>query len=167
MKKKALITGITGQDGAYLAKLLLEKNYKVYGTVRRSTSEKFNKLKSLNIYNDIVFCDFDLLELSNIQEVIKKTKPNEIYHLAAQSFVPTSFTVPIVTTDMNALGTLRILDTIKSIDKKIKFYQASTSEMFGKVQEVPQSENTPFYPRSPYGVSKLFSHWIPKLKEIK
>ena len=160
MKKKALITGVTGQDGAYLAKLLLEKNYKVYGTVRRSTSEKFNKLKSLNIHNDIVFCDFDLLELSNIQEVIKKTKPNEIYHLAAQSFVPTSFTVPIVTTDMNALGTLRILDTIKSIDKKIKFYQASTSEMFGKAQEVPQSENTPFYPRSPYGVSKLFSHWI-------
>jgi len=159
-RKKALITGITGQDGGYLAKLLINKNYKVYGTVRRSTSEKFTNLKELNIYDKIIFCDFDLLELSNIQETIKKIKPDEIYHLAAQSFVPTSFTVPIVTTDINSLGTLRILDSIKSTNRNIKFYQASTSEMFGKAAELPQSENTPFYPRSPYGVSKLYSHWI-------
>ena len=160
MKKKALITGITGQDGAYLAKLLLDKNYRVFGTVRRSTSEKFSKLNLLGIENKITYCDFDLLELSNIQDVIKRVNPNEIYHLAAQSFVPTSFDVPIVTSDMNGLGTLRILDAIKSINRNIKFYQASTSEMFGKVVEIPQSEKTPFYPRSPYGVSKLFSHWI-------
>ena len=158
--KRALITGITGQDGAYLAKLLIDKGYKVFGTVRRSTSEKFINLKYLNVFDKIKFYDFDLLELSNIQNVIKETKPHEIYHLAAQSFVPTSFKVPIVTTDINSLGTLRILDSINTIDKKIKFYQASTSEMFGKVVQVPQTEKTPFYPRSPYGVSKLFSHWI-------
>ena len=158
--KVALITGITGQDGAYLAKLLIDKGYKVFGTVRRSTSEKFINLKYLNVYDKIKFYDFDLLELSNIQNVIKLSKPDEIYHLAAQSFVPTSFQVPIVTTDINALGTLRILDSINSINKKIKFYQASTSEMFGKVVQTPQTEKTPFYPRSPYGVSKAFSHWI-------
>ena len=158
--KRALITGITGQDGAYLAKLLIDKGYKVFGTVRRSTSEKFINLKYLNLYDKIKFYDFDLLELSNIQNVIKLSKPDEIYHLAAQSFVPTSFQVPIVTTDINALGTLRILDSINSINKKIKFYQASTSEMFGKVVQTPQTEKTPFYPRSPYGVSKAFSHWI-------
>tara|TARA_E500000178_G_scaffold242764_1_gene239263 strand:+ start:629 stop:1678 length:1050 start_codon:yes stop_codon:yes gene_type:complete len=158
--KRALITGITGQDGAYLSKLLIDKGYKVFGTVRRSTSEKFVNLKYLNVFDKIKFYDFDLLELSNIQNVIKETKPHEIYHLAAQSFVPTSFQVPIVTTDINSLGTLRILDSINSINKKIKFYQASTSEMFGKVAQIPQSEKTPFYPRSPYGVSKLFSHWI-------
>tara|TARA_B100000073_G_scaffold345744_1_gene355503 strand:- start:8 stop:1030 length:1023 start_codon:yes stop_codon:yes gene_type:complete len=158
--KRALITGITGQDGAYLAKLLIDKGYKVFGTVRRSTSEKFVNLKYLNVYNKVKFYDFDLLELSNIQNVIKDSRPDEIYHLAAQSFVPTSFQVPIVTTDINSLGTLRILDSINSINKKIKFYQASTSEMFGKVVQIPQSEKTPFYPRSPYGVSKVFSHWI-------
>ncbi len=158
--KRALITGITGQDGAYLAKLLIDKGYKVFGTVRRSTSEKFINLKYLNVFNNIKFYDFDLLELSNIQNVIKESRPDEIYHLAAQSFVPTSFQVPIVTTDINSLGTLRILDSINSINKKIKFYQASTSEMFGKVVQIPQSEKTPFYPRSPYGVSKVFSHWI-------
>ena len=158
--KRALITGITGQDGAYLAKLLIDKGYKVFGTVRRSTSEKFINLKYLNVYDKIKFYDFDLLELSNIQNVIKLSKPDEIYHLAAQSFVPTSFQVPIVTTDINSLGTLRILDSINSINKKIKFYQASTSEMFGKVVQTPQTEKTPFYPRSPYGVSKAFSHWI-------
>jgi len=124
--KRALITGITGQDGAYLANLLLDKGYKVFGTVRRSTSEKFLNLKHLGIYENIDFCDFDLLEISNIQNVIKKTKPDEIYHLAAQSFVPTSFEVPIVTTDINALGTLRILDSINAINRKIKFYQASS-----------------------------------------
>ncbi len=161
MKRKvALITGITGQDGAYLAQLLLKKNYKVYGTCRRSTSEKFTNLKHLNIDNKISYCDFDLLEFSNILETIDKINPTEIYNLAAQSFVPTSFNVPIVTTDINSLGALRILEAIRISKKNIKFYQASTSEMFGKVTQIPQTEKTPFYPRSPYGVAKLYSHWI-------
>ena len=161
MKKKiALITGITGQDGAYLAQLLLKKNYKVYGTCRRSTSEKFTSLKHLNIDDKISYCDFDLLEFSNILETIAKINPTEIYNLAAQSFVPTSFNVPIVTTDINSLGALRILEAIRISKKNIKFYQASTSEMFGKVTQIPQTEKTPFYPRSPYGVAKLYSHWI-------
>ena len=161
MKKiKALITGINGQDGAYLAKFLVDKGYKVYGTCRRSTSEKFTRLKALNVYDKIELYDFDLLEMTNIYETIKKIRPHEIYNLAAQSFVPSSFNVPIVTTDINALGTIRILEAIKSIDRKIKFYQASTSEMFGKVKEIPQNEETPFYPRSPYGVAKLYAHWI-------
>ena len=161
MKKiKALITGINGQDGAYLAKFLVDKGYKVYGTCRRSTSEKFTRLKALNVYDKVQLYDFDLLEMTNIYETIKKIRPHEIYNLAAQSFVPSSFNVPIVTTDINALGTIRILEAIKSIDRKIKFYQASTSEMFGKVKEIPQNEETPFYPRSPYGVAKLYAHWI-------
>ena len=161
MKKKvALITGITGQDGAYLARLLLKKNYKVYGTVRRSTSENFASLRHLDIDNKISYCDFDLLEFSNILETINKIKPTEIYNLAAQSFVPTSFNVPIVTTDINSLGALRILEAIRISKRNIKFYQASTSEMFGKVTQIPQNEKTPFYPRSPYGVAKLYSHWI-------
>lgn len=161
MKKiKALITGINGQDGAYLAKFLVDKGYKVYGTCRRSTSEKFTRLKALNVYDKVELYDFDLLEMTNIYETIKKIRPHEIYNLAAQSFVPSSFNVPIVTTDINALGTIRILEAIKSIDRKIKFYQASTSEMFGKVKEIPQNEETPFYPRSPYGVAKLYAHWI-------
>jgi len=161
MKRKvALITGITGQDGAYLSQLLLKKNYKVYGTCRRSTSEKFTSLKHLNIDNKISYCDFDLLEFSNILETIDKINPTEIYNLAAQSFVPTSFNVPIVTTDINSLGALRILEAIRISKKNIKFYQASTSEMFGKVTQIPQTEETPFYPRSPYGVAKLYSHWI-------
>ncbi len=159
-KKKALITGINGQDGAYLSKLLLDKGYKVYGTCRRSTSERFTRLKILGVFDKVHLYDFDLLEVSNIQKIIKEIMPDEIYNLAAQSFVPSSFTVPIVTTDINALGTLRILDAIHLINKKIKFYQASTSEMFGKVKEIPQNEFTPFHPRSPYGVSKLFAHWI-------
>jgi GDPmannose 4,6-dehydratase len=159
-KKKALITGINGQDGAYLSKLLLDKGYKVYGTCRRSTSERFTRLKILGVFDKVHLYDFDLLEVSNIQKIIKEIMPDEIYNLAAQSFVPSSFTVPIVTADINALGTLRILDAIHLINKKIKFYQASTSEMFGKVKETPQNESTPFHPRSPYGVSKLFAHWI-------
>ncbi len=159
-KRKALITGINGQDGAYLAKLLLEKNYRVYGTCRRSTSEKFTRLKELKIFNKIILFDFDLLEMTNIYETIKAVMPNEVYNLAAQSFVPSSFSVPIVTSDINALGTIRLLEAIKNIDKKIRFYQASTSEMFGKVTQTPQNEKTPFYPRSPYGVAKLYAHWI-------
>ena len=160
MSKKALITGITGQDGAYLSKLLLNKGYKVYGTARRSASEKFWRLEYLGIKDQIELIDFDLLEITNIQKVIKDIEPDEVYNLAAQSFVPTSFELPILTTDINSLGALRILDSILSTNSNIKFYQASTSEMFGKVQEVPQTELTRFYPRSPYGVSKLYSHYI-------
>ena len=158
--KKALITGITGQDGAYLSQLLLKKGYKVYGTARRSASENFWRLEYLGIKEKINLIDFDLLEISNIQNVIESIKPDEVYNLAAQSFVPTSFELPILTTDINSLGALRILDTIRNFDPTIKFYQASTSEMFGKVQDIPQTENTKFYPRSPYGVSKLYSHFI-------
>ena len=139
---------------------MLDKGYKVYGTCRRSTSERFTRLKILGVFDKVHLYDFDLLEVSNIQKIIKEIMPDEIYNLAAQSFVPSSFTVPIVTADINALGTLRILDAIHLINKKIKFYQASTSEMFGKVKEIPQNESTPFHPRSPYGVSKLFAHWI-------
>lgn len=160
MSKKALITGITGQDGAYLSQLLLNKGYKVYGTARRSASEKFWRLEYLGIKDQIELIDFDLLEITNIQKVIKDIEPDEVYNLAAQSFVPTSFELPILTTDINSLGALRILDSILSTNSNIKFYQASTSEMFGKVQEVPQTELTRFYPRSPYGVSKLYSHYI-------
>ena len=156
--KNALITGITGQDGAYLAKFLIDKGYNVFGTVRRGASEKMSRLEFLEIKDQVNFVDFDLLELSNIQKIIKETEPDEIYNLAAQSFVPTSFSLPILTSDINALGVVRILDTILNFKKEIKFYQASTSEMFGKVKEVPQNESTGFHPRSPYGVSKLFSH---------
>ena len=156
--KNALITGITGQDGAYLAKFLIDKGYNVFGTVRRGASEKLSRLEFLEIKDQVNFVDFDLLELSNIQKIIKETEPDEIYNLAAQSFVPTSFSLPILTSDINALSVVRILDTILNFDKEIKFYQASTSEMFGKVKEVPQNESTGFHPRSPYGVSKLFSH---------
>ena len=156
--KVALITGVTGQDGAYLSKLLVKKGYKVYGTARRGASEKFSRLEFLNIKNKINIIDFDLLELSNIQKIIKEIEPDEIYNLAAQSFVPTSFELPILTSDINSLGVVRLLDSIVNINKDIKFYQASTSEMFGKVTETPQSERTSLYPRSPYGVSKVFSH---------
>ena len=158
--KTALITGITGQDGSYLAKFLLDKDYTVYGTVRRGASEKFSRLEFLKIKDKVKYIDFDLLELSNIQKVVRDIKPDEIYNLAAQSFVPTSFSLPILTSDINALGVTRLLDTVLNVDKNIRFYQASTSEMFGKVQEVPQSEITNFYPRSPYGVSKLFAHYM-------
>jgi len=156
----ALIIGITGQDGAYLSKYLLEKGYKVYGTARRSSTDSYFRLDYLGISKDVEIIDFDLLESSNIQRTIKKIKPNEVYNLGAQSFVPTSFELPILTTDINALGVVRILDAILNIDKSIRFYQASTSEMFGKVTSTPQNELTRFYPRSPYAVSKVFSHYI-------
>ena len=154
----ALIIGVTGQDGAYLSQFLLNKGYKVYGTARRSSSDSFSRLNYLGIKNDVKIIDFDLLELSNIHRTIEKIKPNEIYNLAAQSFVPTSFELPILTSDINSLGVVRILNCILKIDKSIKFYQASTSEMFGKVEATPQTELTRFHPRSPYAVSKLFSH---------
>jgi GDPmannose 4,6-dehydratase len=160
MSKKALITGIRGQDGAYLAELLLKKGYQVYGADRRSGDSGFWRLKELGIYSDVKMLYMDLLELTNIMHEIKKVKPDEIYNLAAQSFVHVSFDQPILTSDINALGVLRILEALRTVKPDTRFYQASTSEMFGRVQEMPQTETTPFYPRSPYGVAKLFAHWI-------
>jgi GDPmannose 4,6-dehydratase len=165
--KKALITGITGQDGSYLAELLLEKGYEVHGLIRRSSS--FNTGRIEHIYQDPhtnnrrLFLHYgDLSDASNLSRLLEKIKPDEIYNLAAQSHVRVSFDIPEYTADTTGLGTLRILDAIKENNLKTKFYQASSSEMFGKVQETPQTENTPFYPRSPYGVAKLFAHWITK-----
>ncbi len=160
MGKRALITGIRGQDGAYLSKLLLEKGYEVYGADRRSGGSSFWRLKELGIEKDIKILYMDLLELTNIMRVIEKMMPDEVYNLAAQSFVQVSFEQPCLTSDVNAMGVLRMLETLRTIKPDAKFYQASTSEMFGKVQAMPQNEKTPFYPRSPYGVAKLFGHCI-------
>ena len=159
MAKTALITGITGQDGAYLSKLLLEKGYQVFGGFRRAAGQsKFENLAALGIENQIIMHDFELAEYSNIQRTIEKIAPDEIYNLAAQSFVGASFEVPIYTVDVNALGVMRILETIRSVNAKTRFYQASTSEMFG-LSPPPQDENTAFYPRSPYANGKLLAHW--------
>ena len=158
--KKALITGIRGQDGAYLAKFLLEKGYEVYGADRRSGDTNFWRLKELGIEKEVKIVYMDLLELTNIMRIIEKVQPDEVYNLAAQSFVQASFEQPILTAEVDAMGVLRLLEAIRQIKPDTKFYQASTSEMFGKVQEIPQTEKTPFYPRSPYGVAKLFGHWI-------
>lgn len=160
--KKALITGISGQDGSYLAQLLLEKGYKVYGADRRRVDSDYWRLKYLGINNDVEHVYMDLLEYSNIFNVIKNINPDEIYNLGAQSFVGSSFSQPILTSNINSLGCLRILESIRIINPECKFYQASTSEMFGKVQEVPQNEETTLYPRSPYGVSKVYSHYMVK-----
>ena len=159
--KKVLITGISGQDGSYLAEFLLEKNYEVHGLVRRNSSY-VDQPNLRNIKNDIIPHFGDLTDTTNLRNVIEKICPDEIYNLAAQSHVGVSFEMSEYTAEVDALGTLRILDVIKGLDsrKKVKFYQASTSELFGKVQETPQTEKTPFYPRSPYGCSKLFAHWI-------
>ena len=157
MSKTALVTGITGQDGAYLAELLLERGYKVYGAQRRNTGIQHWRTDRLGITSDI---DFELNEISNIQRVIEDTTPDEIYNLAAQSFVKLSFDQPLYTSDTNFFGPARILECIKDTD--IKFYQAGTSEMYGMVQELPQNESTPFYPRSPYGVAKLAAYWMVK-----
>ena len=158
--KKALITGITGQDGAYLTKLLLEKGYEVHGAYRRSASVNLWRLEELGLAQQVHFQPFDLLEYSNIQRTLEKVQPDEIYNLAAQSFVALSFEQPLYTGDVDALGVTRMLEAIRTVNPKIRFYQASTSEMFGKVQAIPQTESTPFYPRSPYGVAKLYAHWI-------
>ena len=158
--KKALITGISGQDGSYLAELLLSKGYKVYGAQRRNTGNKYWRLDELGITNKIEFVDIDLSEPYNIEHVIDKIEPDELYNLAAQSFVGLSFEQPQVTTISNSLGVLNILEVIRNKHPKIKFYQASTSEMFGKVTETPQNETTRFYPRSPYGCSKAYSHYL-------
>ncbi|MBA2849529.1 GDP-mannose 4,6-dehydratase [Thermosulfuriphilus ammonigenes] len=160
MDKVALITGIRGQDGAYLAEFLLKKGYKVYGADRRSADSTNWRLKELGIDKEVEIVYMDLLELTNVIKTIEQVKPDEVYNLAAQSFVGVSFQQPILTSDVNALGVLRLLEAIRLFSPHVKFYQASTSELFGKVCEIPQTEKTPFYPRSPYGVAKLFGHWI-------
>ena len=160
--KKALITGISGQDGAYLAKFLLEKNYQVFGLDRRTASNNFWRLNALNINDKIIKIQVDITEFTNITNVISENKFDEIYNLAAQSFVGSSWDNPITTTNINSVAVTNLLDSIYRFSPKSKFYQASTSEMFGKIQKKKQDEDTPFYPRSPYGVSKLYSHWIVK-----
>ncbi len=159
MARRALITGITGQDGAYLAKYLLEKGYEVYGTYRRSTAANQWRLQELGIADRVTLVPMDLLEFSNILRMLEQTRADETYNLAAQSFVGLSFEQPIYTGDVNGLGVARLLEAIRVVNPHIRFYQASSSEMFGKAQEVPQTERTPFYPRSPYGVAKLYAHW--------
>ena len=160
MGKTALITGVSGQDGAYLSKLLLKKGYKVIGGDRRAASNSFWRLKKLKILQDIEIVNLDVCEFSNVLNVVEKYKPNEIYNLAAQSFVGSSFDLPLVTSDSTAIGATRILDAIKTVSRKTKFYQASSSEMFGKVAETPQNEKTVFHPRSPYAVSKVYAHMM-------
>ena len=160
MSKKALITGVSGQDGAYLAQFLLDQGYEVFGAYRRSSSPHAWRLRELGIEERVKFVPIDLLEYSNIQSLVREIRPNEFYNLGAQSFVAESFAQPLYTSDVGGLGVLRCLQVIRDVDPEIRFYQASTSEMFGKAREVPQNESTPFYPRSPYGVAKLFGHWI-------
>ena len=158
MTKRALITGITGQDGSYLAELLLEKGYHVSGMVRRSSTVNFERIGHLQ--NDIELVSGDLLDEASMIEILRECRPDEVYNLAAQSFVQASFKQPVLTGETTALGVTRLLDAIRLVDQDVRFYQASSSEMFGKVVEVPQRELTPFYPRSPYGVAKLYGHWI-------
>jgi GDPmannose 4,6-dehydratase len=154
----ALITGITGQDGSYLAELLLSKGYRVIGMARRASTVTYERIQ--HILDDITIIQGDLTDQGSLLSMLEEYKPDEIYNLAAQSFVPTSWNQPVLTGDVTALGVTRILEAIRFINPKIKFYQASSSEMFGKVLEVPQKETTPFYPRSPYGVAKVYAHWI-------
>jgi GDPmannose 4,6-dehydratase len=160
MSKTALITGITGQDGAYLAELLLKEGYTVVGAERRASSRNRGRLDELGITGDITFADFDLADQGNMLRALEKHAPDEVYNLAAQSFVALSFEQPVMTGDITGLGVARLLEAIRTVNPKIRFYQASTSEMFGKVQSTPQNEETPFYPRSPYGVAKLYGHWL-------
>ncbi len=160
--KRAIVTGIGGQDGAYLAQLLLEKGYEVYGTYRRSSTVNFWRIEYLGIQNDknLHLIEFDLTDQSNAIRMVSQIEPDEIYNLAAQSFVGVSFEQPIATSEATGLGALHLLEAIRIVNPSIRYYQASTSEMFGKVQEIPQKETTPFYPRSPYGVAKLYAHWM-------
>ncbi len=158
MSKRALITGITGQDGSYLAELLLEKDYEVLGMVRRSSTVNFERIAHLQ--DKITFVPGDLLDEISMIHILQEHRPQEVYNLAAQSFVQTSFGQPVLTGETTALGVTRLLDAIRLVDPEIRFYQASSSEMFGKVHEVPQKETTPFHPRSPYGVAKVYGHWI-------
>jgi GDPmannose 4,6-dehydratase len=156
--RHALITGITGQDGSYLAELLLEKGYDVIGMVRRSSTINFERIN--HIQDKLTLVSGDLLDQASMIDILEQHRPDEVYNLAAQSFVQTSWSQPVFTGETTALGVTRLLDAIRLVDPGIRFYQASTSEMFGKVHEVPQNENTPFYPRSPYGVAKVYGHWI-------
>lgn len=158
----AIVTGITGQDGAYLAQLLLEKGYSVFGTFRRASSVNYWRLDELNVleHPNLHLVEYDLTDLSSTIRLLQSTKAQEVYNLAAQSFVGVSFDQPITTAEITGIGPLNFLEAIRIVDPAIKYYQASTSEMFGKVQAVPQDESTPFYPRSPYGVAKLYAHWI-------
>ena len=160
--KKAIITGITGQDGAYLAELLLNKGYEVYGTYRRTASVNFWRIEELGIkdHENLHLVEYDLTDASNSIRMVAEIQPDEIYNLAAQSFVGVSFEQSLATAHITGLGAAHLLEAIRIVNPKIKFYQASTSEMFGKVQEIPQTEKTPFYPRSPYGVAKLYAHWM-------
>src|SRR5689334_15821326 len=160
--KTAIVTGITGQDGAYLAELLLSKGYRVYGTYRRTSSVNFWRIEELGIHNhpELHLVEHDLTDLSASIRLLQQTGASEVYNLAAQSFVGVSFDQPITTAEITGIGALKLLEAIRIVDPEIRFYQASTSEMFGKVQAVPQTEATPFYPRSPYGVAKLYGHWI-------
>lgn len=155
---RALITGITGQDGSYLAEFLLAKQYEVYGMVRRSSLENFERIQPIR--GKIKIVQADLLDQLSLINVMEEVRPEEVYNLAAQSFVPTSWSQPVLTAEFNAIGVCRLLEAIRLVNPKIRFYQASSSEMFGQVQETPQSEKTPFYPRSPYGIAKLYGHWI-------
>ena len=158
--KTALITGITGQDGAYLAEYLLSKGYKVVGIIRRLSTQNIERLAYLNIADKVKLLDGDVLDLSSLIRILREYKPGEVYNLAAQSFVGTSWQQPILTSNVTAIGALNVLEAIRLVDPSIKFYQASTSEMFGKIKETVQCETTPFHPRSPYGVSKLYAHWM-------
>lgn len=160
--KTALITGITGQDGAYLAELLLEKGYKVFGTYRRTSSVNFWRIEELGIsaHPNLSLVEYDLTDLSASIRLLEAAKPSEVYNLAAQSFVGVSFEQPLTTAEITGVGAVNLLEAIRIVNPQIRFYQASTSEMFGKVQEIPQKESTPFYPRSPYGVAKLYAHWM-------
>jgi len=156
--KRALITGVTGQDGSYLAEFLLSKGYDVHGMVRRSSTENFERISHLR--DRVTLHQADLLDQLSIIGLIKDVRPHEVYNLAAQSFVPTSWVQPVLTGEFTAIGVTKVLEAIRLVDPKIRFYQASSSEMFGKVQETPQTEKTPFWPRSPYGVAKVYGHWI-------
>ena len=161
-EKKAIITGITGQDGAYLAQLLLDKGYTVYGAYRRTSSVNFWRIEELAIqaHPQLHLVEYDLTDLGASIALVQKIQPDEIYNLAAQSFVGVSFEQPTTTAQITGIGALNLLEAIRLINPRIRFYQASTSEMFGKVQAIPQVEDTPFYPRSPYGVAKLYAHWM-------
>ncbi len=158
MATRALITGITGQDGSYLAELLLDKGYQVFGLVRRSSSENFERIS--HIQDRITLLSGDLMDEVSLINVLRDSRPREIYNLAAQSFVQTSWSQPVLTSETTALGVTRMLDAIRIVDPEVRFYQASSSEMFGRVRAIPQNENTEFYPRSPYGVAKVYGHWI-------
>jgi len=157
-KKRALITGITGQDGSYLAEFLLSKGYEVLGMVRRTSTINFDRIR--HFQNDVTIVQGDLLDQMSMIDILREFHPQEVYNLAAQSFVPTSWKQPVLTGEFTALGVTRMLDAIRIVDTGIRFYQASSSEMFGRVRETPQKETTPFYPRSPYGVAKVYAHWI-------